>query len=689
MGAVVAVATVAFFLLRPQRPDGARPETRLTVEEGAATWLPGVGLLTEAGSGSLRLDTTGFRPRKLSWEWSGAGAWVTVRFEDGNVINYALPGGRQPDATNVTFLSAKGLPRVRVPRTVAMVEGAVSVDVRADYKRYFGAGAVEAVDVFISYDVDSPLQVSSLAVEEHVQADPDSRPSGAYFVGEQVSLDWQLPQGNSAQPYLPLGTAITAELRLRMFSQRSGPGQVLIEFPPGIEVVRADARATTAPEGVLLQFSLAPGYQEQTWYFTLRASDAGTIATNLTGAVPEPLGRVTSYAALDTADLGDALSVISQGVYPLGGSADEGSLRTQLRNNLRLREGLNGRLQRWLGGRETTDTPAGVVRAVLHNGSAHDLVLHLRYQVLDAGGDELVAFRGEHLQLASDSESALPEAVLLLPAGRTTDWRAPLFADVYNIAPGTYAGRFEAKLFGSQAPLLVEEQELRIYKDSQVQLVVSVIGLTLAALSVAAFALKQRAWLAGMRTSQLILLALITAVKFAVIDVPWNVLGDAVRAFLGPLGPFVQLGTGIFSDILQALFLTTLIVLVPKPGVAVISGLVRVILGAVAFGSFNPVTIGLTLSYALLADALLYAFGFTTGRRLPLASRRAALLLILIFAVQHVYSTYTFYYSWMYMYRLFYPDWYIGLNAIISVVYSAVGAVLGLLLGTRLRKVID
>ena len=41
------------------------------------------------------------------------------------------------------------------------------------------------------------------------------------------------------------------------------------------------------------------------------------------------------------------------------------------------------------------------------------------------------------------------------------------------------------------------------------------------------------------------------------------------------------------------------------------------------------------------------------------------------------------------MYRLFYPDWYIGLNALISVVYSAVGAVLGLLLGARLKKVID
>lgn len=664
------------------------PEVVFTVEEGAAAWLPGVGLTTDAGSGALRLDTASYSPRSISWEWAGTGAWFTVRFADGNTIHYSLPGSVQPQTTNVTFLSPAGLPRVRVPRVVVLDEGAATVDLRHDYRRFFGAGSVEAQDVLLVYDTESPLRVDSLHVIEHVAVDPAAEAVGTYLQGEQVSLTWQLPQGNRAQPYLPAGTPIVAELRLRMFSAQAGKGEVSVSFPEGLEVTRLDARAAPTTDGVLLDFPLASGYQEQTWYFTVRAAAAGTIVARLTGASPEPLEVVTHYAALDPASLGTALKVTSHGVYPLGSGSDDGTLRTQLRNDLRLREGLNSSLQRLFGGRESADAPAGVVRAVLYNSSAQDLVLHVRYQVLDAQGAEITAFRGEHLQQASDSESALPEAVLLLPAGRSVDWRAPLYADVYNVSPGTYAGRFEARLFGSRLPLWSSDEELRVHKDDQLQLLVTLVGLLLAATSVALFALKQRPWLAGMRTSQLILLALITAVKFAVIDVPWTVLGDAIRAFLGPLGPFVQLGTGIFSDILQALFLTALIVLVPKPGVAVISGLVRVILGAVAFGSFNPVSISLTLSYALLADLLLYAFGFTSGR-LPLGSRRAALVLIVIFAVQHVYSTYTFYYTWMYMYRLFYPDWYIGLNALISVVYSAVGAVLGLLLGARLKKVID
>ncbi len=683
----VVVALVVAIRLRPPAAEPA-PEVVFTTEDGAAAWLPGSGLATEAGSGALRLDTTSYAPRTIAWEWTGTGAWFTVRFSDGNIIHYSLPGTVQPSTTNVTFLGPTGLPRVRVPRVVVLDEGPATVDLRRDYRRFFGAGSAEARDVFLVYDTGSPLRVAALEVTTHVAADPDAEAGGTYVQGEQVSLTWQLPQGNRAQPYLPAGTPIVAELRLRMFSARTGHGEVSVTFPEGLEVTRLDTRAAPTTDGVVLDFSLAAGYQEQTWYFTVRAAAAGAIVARLSGASPEPLEVVTRYAVLEPAGLGTALKVTSHGAYPLGSGSDAGTLRTQLRNDLRLREGLNSSLQRLFGGRESADAPAGVVRAVLYNSSSQDLVLHVRYQVLDARGEEIEAFRGEHLQQASDGESALPEAVLLLPAGRSVDWRAPLYADVYNIAPGTYTGRFEARLFGSRLPLWSSEDELRVHKDDQLQLLVTLVGLVLAAGSVALFALKQRSWLAGMRTSQLILLALITAVKFAVIDVPWTVLGDAIRAFLGPLGPFVQLGTGIFSDILQALFLTALIVLVPKPGVAVISGLVRVILGAVAFGSFNPVSISLTLSYALLADLLLYVFGFTRGR-LPLGSRRAALALIVIFAVQHVYSTYTFYYTWMYMYRLFYPDWYIGLNALISVVYSAVGAVLGLLLGARLKKVID
>jgi dolichol kinase len=43
----------------------------------------------------------------------------------------------------------------------------------------------------------------------------------------------------------------------------------------------------------------------------------------------------------------------------------------------------------------------------------------------------------------------------------------------------------------------------------------------------------------------------------------------------------------------------------------------------------------------------------------------------------------------IYLYRLFFPDWYININVLVSVVYSGLGAVLGVYLGNKLKRVIE
>jgi ABC-type thiamin/hydroxymethylpyrimidine transport system permease subunit len=202
-------------------------------------------------------------------------------------------------------------------------------------------------------------------------------------------------------------------------------------------------------------------------------------------------------------------------------------------------------------------------------------------------------------------------------------------------------------------------------------------------------ACKHKRWIKQLKTSEIILIALFTAVQFSIVDIPWFVFGDVLRAVLGPLGPFMSIVTGIFYDILQAMFLVALIVLVPKPGVVIISAIVRIILQGIAFGTFNPITILLMLSYAFLADVLLNFSGFTGGKKIFTESWPTFCVLGIIFALQHIYSTYTFYYIWMYIYRLFYPDWYINVNAVVSVVYSVLGAVMGVYLGNKLRRVVE
>lgn len=629
-----------------------------------------------------------FAPTTLFWSWEGQGQlYFQIEFTDGNELIYALKDGDIPTFNNKTFIDAHGIPKIRLPKVIVVPSGDTEVSLLADYKKYFGSGAAMVQSIQLVGNDAALQQFEVLAWQERTAEQT------LIEMDKKLLLAMEAPYGNSGSPYIVGQDEMTAKLSSQFLLDQTQPATITIRLGDGLQITNAEevGLQQLAERQYEIQLEANRGYDEQNMFVTLKAIAGQNYSVDVTFQSKEVTETVHyDLQHIQQQTLAQQLQLLDEGVYPVGLETSDGQeIRRQLQNDIKLREPIRDTFRQYIGSNEQVTYPAGIVAATLKNVSSYDLPLLIRYEVLDENGNEIAAFRGEQWAKEIGGDERVPEAVIQVRQNETYEWQAPLYADILHIQEGTYNTRLTVQLFGTDVTIVQEEWTIEVHKERAIQQFVSFIGLLLAIVCAIIFIWKQKQWLAFLTTKQLILIALIAAVKFAIVDIPWFVLGDSIEALLGPLGPFVQLVKGIFSDILQALFMIVLIMLVPKPGVVVISAVVRIILSAVAFGNFNPVTSMLMLSYALIADSLLLAAGFTNGKRKMEPTWKVLALLVIIFALQHAYSTYTYYYIWMYLYRLFYPDWYIHLNAVISIVYASVGTVMGVYLGRHLRKVTD
>jgi len=509
-----------------------------------------------------------------------------------------------------------------------------------------------------------------------------------------IYLAAQIPQGNEGKCFLPQGIESPIQVKMRTWLAEDAKGNLLVRLPETMRVATWNRQKMRLADRhtLILPLTAKAGYAEASCLFGVVADGPGEVTIEaLLGAEKKVLKR--SVTCLDLLAVRNGVSLLEEGVYPIQRQGHEETgqmrIRKEMKNNIRVKEDVFDKVHRLFGTKEAHEDPAGLIAGVIENNTGFDLPLHIRFAVLGRDGQEVPYFRGEHIQREGAEEVPVPETVLTALAGQPLEFKMPVFADAYSVKPGIYKGVLKISLFGSNTELVLRQFNLAVKKESQVKTAAFFTAVLLSLVSILLLILKQKSWLSRMRTSEVILIALFTAVKFSIVDIPWFIFGDVIRAFLGPLGPFMSIFTGIFWDILNSLFLVTLIVLIPKSGVVIISSAVRIVLGAIAFGSFNPISILLMLSYAAIADLLLYLAGFTSGKRdfkecLPVFGLVAG-----IFALQHLYSTYISYYMMIYLYRLFFPDWYININALISVIYSAVGAIFGIYLGNKLRRVIE
>jgi len=658
--------------------------------EGDLRWQDGVS--ADKGHAVFQLDKQEDRfPKKLKWFWQGAGqVWVRVEYADNNVIYYVMKGSEAPQVDKTTFIDQNGVPRIIVPTMLELSQGSVLVDLLEDYRRYFGNNEISVKNINLGINATNHTEIRDFKIEEYARKRTSATESNTEKMQKSIHVRVQIPQGNVGKFYLVKGVEFPIQVGVRALLDNKQEGSLTVKLPETVKVTayNSEKMELVNPRTLSIPLTMGPGYAEES--FIILAKAAGTGKVEVQAKLGDKTDTVEGEMVCPNLEsIRSTLYLVDEGVYPIQHGAHKITLKKELKNYIKVREDIFSTFHRLFGEEEEYDKPAGMVCGVFENNTKLNLPLHVKFSVLDENGKEIPYFRGEHIQREEAGAPPVPETVIGIGATAAQEFKVPLFADVYSVKPGIYRGMLEVSLFGTDADIAVREFDLHVEKESQIQIITGLVAVFLSLVSLLLLAFNHKKWIGRLKTSEIILIALFTAVKFSIVDIPWFIFGDVTRAALGPLGPFMHIFTGIFWDIINAMFLVTLVLLVSKPGVVIISSVVRIILHGVAFGTFNPITVLLMLSYAALADALLYFTGFTSGKRAFKECLTTFSILGGIFIVKHIYSTYTFYYIWMYMYRLFYPDWYINVNAIVSAVYSALGAVLGVYLGNKLKRVIE
>lgn len=631
--------------------------------EGNLNWTYKIGGIKGVGYGVYEIEGS---PKKVEWFWRGEGNfYVYVKYADGNELYYVMEGSKIPNVSRKVFIDENGVPRIIVPHVVKLKQGKIYLDLELEYTKHFGSKSV-SVSKFIIY-FNGSGEFSNFKVIEYYK---EKYYEKLNFVNKSVYIDAQIPKGNYGKPYLMKDRWIPIKITIRAILNETRETKLIIKGD--IEV----------KENNVTEIIISPGYFEKEVILHVKPKfDAGKIYIEL----KDLENRSYEFITLDEETIKNNIKIYDVGIYPIRKTGHKDIIiEKNIKNYIKIKEDFSSWFHRIFGHEESFDEPAGLVSCVLVNKLDVDIPLHVKFSVY-SGGEEVKFFRGEHIQREEMlGHTPVPETLIILEKNSMKELRMPIYADVYSVKVGRYEGVLNVSLVFDNITIVSERFEFYVGKESQIKTIVCIIAIILSILSFSILIIKQKKWISDLKTHELMIISLFTAVKFSIVDIPWFIFGDLIRAIFGPLGPFIHLVTGIFWDIIHPLFLVALVWLIPKPGVVIISSVIRIILSGIVFGSFNPVIILMVLSYSALTEFMLYLCGFTRGK-----ADRCYLLLPLIFAIKHIYSTYTFYYIWMYMYRLFYPDWYINLNAISSAIYSALGAIVGIRLGKKLRRVVE
>ncbi len=631
-------------------------------------------------------------PSKVCWSWEGKGqAFLYVEYSDKNIIYYLMGNSEVPNIENITFIDSQGIPRIIVPKVFRIPEGKVTLDFINAYYKYYGNKDVNVEKINFKINTDDSVKVEDFEVLSYkdkihqdeciIQLDDEQK---------KLYLEIQIPQGNKKDYYLLRDENLPIEISLRALVDKDTEGYIRLIFPRNIKIISCNNENIELVDESSFEIPIyaVKGYNEEKIMITVNLEGSGLF--KIQAALGDEVTNISNdIKVIDLETVKSKISLLEEGVYPIQKNTKHDIvLKKELKNNIKIKENVFDWVHRVIGSSEDHDSPAGLISGVFKNHSEYDIPVHVKFSVLDENGEEIIYFRGEHFD-KEEEEKDVPETNIVVKSGDTVNLKMPVFADAYSVKPGKYTGQMKVSFFGSNSEIIVREFDLYVHKESQIQRIIGILAITLSIFCLILLSTKQRKWIIGLKTSEVMLIALFTTVKFALVDVSWFVMGDFIRALLGPLGPFMHIVTGIFWDVINSLFLVALISLVTKPGVVIISTIVRIILKGVAFGTFNPVSLLLMMSYSVIADGFLYLVGFTSGRREVDTNYKVFISLAIIFGIQNCYSTYTFYYIWMYLYRMFYPNWYININATFSIVYSIVGSISGVYLGKKLKKVID
>lgn len=286
---------------------------------------------------------------------------------------------------------------------------------------------------------------------------------------------------------------------------------------------------------------------------------------------------------------------------------------------------------------------------------------------------------------AGDGDTGVVSSLVRLPAHGGAVVTLPVFVDEATVAEGEHTLVLRANVLGTdhgllelRRPLYVQRGDTRAALGFALCLVAATVGVTWTAR-------RLRGWLEASATNDLMSIALFGAALF-VVGTASDLLSLGVAVALGPFGTLL---TGLVQDVGRTALLATLLTLLPRPGTLALALWTGWVGRSLTTGGFSPVDVVYTGAAVAWAEGLAWVAGLTRGGGWrEEGATRARLRLVVAFAGAGVLTTLSGLWLHVVLYRLFFADWYLAMQALVpGGLYAAVAAWMAWPFAASLRRV--
>ncbi len=347
----------------------------------------------------------------------------------------------------------------------------------------------------------------------------------------------------------------------------------------------------------------------------------------------------------------------------------------------------------WLG-TEQTNVYAPVAYQAIRIHNQGEAAIHVVVSSInrDVKSGEAVPFLAPPDAVNAGTDRSVSFASL--PGEELTFIALPIYFHPQSAKVGEYEREIAVKIWGSDRVVLSAKRPLHIVVPNRHALFVSGLAVIASCIGLIVLLRFHKQFFVRFSTKQLIVIALFGTTIFVAIVVPSTLFLNLIRAILGP---FSVLLTGLVNETLYYALLTALLMYIygtpganapkdssasdtyGKSGVILLVSAVRLLLGAVTFGLFTPMTIIYTGTSVLLLET-----GFLLVRK------RSLFMWALVFGICDAIAVYVDFQLSILFYRLFFADWYILLRIVVEgFAYTFIGVLLGARLGRGLWRVAD
>jgi hypothetical protein len=329
--------------------------------------------------------------------------------------------------------------------------------------------------------------------------------------------------------------------------------------------------------------------------------------------------------------------------------------------------------------------------AELENAGGYPVMLNVLYTILNKNSRTPVDWLDNHGDETGIHTPVLMTPVILRPHSCETALFKIAGGDK-GLLPGEFTQKLSVGLLSSGREILTAEFPLHIKEVNMTAASMAIMAACLSLLGFAGFIALRKQIFSGFTSREYILIGLFAAVAFSLVSVPSTVAYNILHSLMGP---FSFLATGILSEVLFYLLLMSLAALIPRAGTILFFVSTLFLLNGVILGNFTVASVltypvqALILELALLLSGL-YEKDATSSefRFLKRCGLPKMLWAALVFGIADAFLSFMTFNLTIFIYRLYYAEWYILAYVFISgFLYTFIAVPLGIRLGIRLRSV--